>query len=146
MRTEGEIGPKTRMVYAVAQVKDPYGRGQNSDRPPLASGLFVEAMISEKVCKGVVVLPRSSLRNHDEILVVDQSQKLHFRKVKLLRLEGKNAVVSFGLKRGELVCINPPAEVVEGMRVRLSGEAGKTRQEKGNKGIGSQNLAKPKAE
>ena len=147
VRTEGEIDPKTRMVYAVAQVKDPYGRGENPDRPPLASGLFVEAKITGNVCKGVVVLPRSALRNQDEVLVVDQNRKLHFRKVKLLRLEGENAVVSSGLEEGELVCITPPAEAVEGMTVRLPGQGGKGKKgKKGTPGGGEQKPAKPKAE
>ena len=34
VRTEGEIDSKTRMVYAVAQVKDPYARSENPNRPP----------------------------------------------------------------------------------------------------------------
>ena len=39
VRTEGEIDPSSRMVHAVARVKDPYGRGQDPGRPPLAVGL-----------------------------------------------------------------------------------------------------------
>ena len=45
VRTEGEIDPRSRMVHAVARVADPYGRGDDPDRPPLAAGLFVEAEI-----------------------------------------------------------------------------------------------------
>ena len=79
--------------------------------------------------------------------MVDKKRRIHFRKVKLLRLEGENAVVASGLKEGELVCVSPPSEAVEGMSVRLPGEAieaGKVR--KGKKGAGNKKPAKPKAE
>ena len=146
VRTEGEIDPKTRMVYAVAQVKDPYGKGKNPGRPPLAAGLFVEAMITGNNCNDVVVLPRSSLRNQDEVLVVDKNRKIHFRKVKILRLEGERAVVSSGLKEGELVCVSPPVEAVEGMSVRLPGEAMAGAKGDGNGPGGKEKRKKSKAE
>ena len=40
VRTEGEIDAASRMVHAVAQVRDPYGRGSDPDRPPLAVGMY----------------------------------------------------------------------------------------------------------
>ena len=45
VRTEGELDPRTRMIHAVARVEDPYGRGDDPNRPPFAVGLFVEAEI-----------------------------------------------------------------------------------------------------
>ncbi len=62
VRTEGEIDPRTRMIHAVAQVEDPYGRGDPPDRPPLAVGMFVDAEVQGRVVPGVIALPRNALR------------------------------------------------------------------------------------
>ena len=73
VRTEGEIDPRTRMVHLVARVEDPYGRGDDPERPPLAVGLFVRAEIAGRVLDDVIVLPRHVLRRGEEVLVADTS-------------------------------------------------------------------------
>ena len=54
VRTEGEIDPRTRMIHAVARVEDPYGRGDEPGRPPLAVGMFVDAEVQGRVVPGVI--------------------------------------------------------------------------------------------
>ena len=54
VRTEGEIDPHTRMIHAVARVDDPYGRGEDPERPPLAVGLFVTAEIAGRLSMAAV--------------------------------------------------------------------------------------------
>ena len=119
VRTEGEIDPRSRMVHAVARVKDPYGRGENPDRPPLAVGMFVEAEIQGKTARGVAVLPRSALRGRSQLLVVTPENRLEFREVRLLRATQEQIVVESGLEEGERVCLSPLAAVTNGMRVRV---------------------------
>jgi RND family efflux transporter MFP subunit len=118
VRTEGEIDPQSRMVHAVAQVTDPYGRGKDPDRPPLAAGLFVEAEIEGYEAENVVVLPRAALRDGDRVLVVDEENRLRFRDVDLLRVTRKEIIVRSGLTAGERVCLSPLEAVTDGMRVR----------------------------
>lgn len=65
VRTEGEIDPVTRMVNAVARVQDPYGRGEDPERPPLAVGMFVQAEIEGSVAEQCARLPRAALRGAD---------------------------------------------------------------------------------
>ena len=126
VRTEGEIDPKSRRVHAVAQVKDPYGRGQDPERPPLAVGLFVNAEIKGLELEDVIVLPRHALRHGSRVLVVDADSRLRFREVEVLRIQGEEVVIAEGLENGERVCISPLEVVVDGMRVRLEGEATET--------------------
>jgi RND family efflux transporter MFP subunit len=121
VRTEGEIDPQTRMVHAVAQVENPYARGNDPDRPPLAVGLFVEASIQGRRILGAYVLPRSAVRDGDRVLVVDDESRLHFRTVQVLRADRTEAVIQSGLTPGERVCISPLEAVVDGMRVRVVG-------------------------
>ena len=118
VRTEGEIDPKTRMVHAIAQVKDPYGRGSDRSRPPLAVGMFVEAEIEGKWVSDVVVLPRSVLRG-DQVLVVDETDRLYYRQVEILRAESDQVLISSGLSEGERVCVSALQTPVNGMRVEV---------------------------
>jgi multidrug efflux pump subunit AcrA (membrane-fusion protein) len=122
-RTEGEIDTRTRMLFAVARVEDPYARGAGESRPPLASGLFVEADILGRVATNVVVLPRTALRGADRVLVVNGEERLSFRDVTVLGGDRASVVIGSGLDSGERVCVSPLDVVVEGMRVRTGGAA-----------------------
>jgi len=126
VRTEGEIDPKSRRVHAVAQVLDPYGRGEDPDRPPLAVGLFVHAEIKGLELQDVIVLPRHALRRGGRVLIVDADTRLRFREVSVRRIQGEKVVIATGLENGERVCISPLDVVVDGMRVRLEGEPTET--------------------
>jgi RND family efflux transporter MFP subunit len=112
-RTEGEIDPRTRMVHAVAVVEDPYG-----SRPPLAAGMYVDAEIVGREVEGVVVIPRAAMRGADQVLVIDEEDRLRFRDVDVLRVTRDQAIVGGGLAAGERICLSPLSAVTDGMRVR----------------------------
>jgi len=118
VRTEGEIDPSSRMVHVVARVKDPYGRTEDPDRPPLAVGLYVQAVIEGRSAEDVVVLPRAALRGEKTVLVVDGEDRLRFRNVEILRRTRETVVIDSGLSAGERVCISPLETVTDGMKVR----------------------------
>lgn len=119
VRTEGEIDPKSRMVHAVARVDNPYGKGTDPERPPLAVGMFVRATIHGKVFPGVVEVPREAIRTDNRVLVVDNDLRLRFRDVEVLRADYETAVLRAGLKDGERICLSPLTVAVDGMQVRL---------------------------
>ena len=119
VRTDGTIDPQTRMIHAIAQVADPYGRGPDPDRPPLAVGMFVEAEIQGRLMRDVVALPRAALRGEDQVLVVDPESKLRFRRVNVVRLERERVLIDSGLKEGELVSLATLTTVVDGMKVQV---------------------------
>ena len=119
VRVEGEIDPLSHMITLVARIKDPYGRGVQSERPPLAVGMFVEAEIIGRRVDDVAVIPRSALRGEERILIIDKDNKLHFRKVEVLRADFETVIISSGLNEGERICISPLEAVVDGMEVRV---------------------------
>jgi multidrug efflux pump subunit AcrA (membrane-fusion protein) len=84
--------------------------------PPV--GLFVQAEIAGVAEDDIVVLPRTALRNEDQVLVIDTENRLHFRSVEVLRVYRDDVFVSGGLEPGELVSVSPLQTVVEGMRVQ----------------------------
>ncbi len=120
VRTEGEIDTSTRMLYVVAQVKDPYAHGNDPSRPPLAVGMFVEAEILGKRLTGAVVLPRAAVRESDTVYVIDSNNRLHYRQVEIFKQERERVIIRSGLEKGELVCISPLETVVEGMEVKVT--------------------------
>ncbi|MFH1999920.1 MAG: efflux RND transporter periplasmic adaptor subunit [Planctomycetota bacterium] len=124
VRTEGEIDRQSRMVHVVAQVDDPYGRDKATGRPPLAVGMYVQAEIEGFCVEGVVVLPRAALRRDDQVWVVDEADRLRFRKVDLLRATRGEVVIRSGLAEGERVCLSPMEAVTDGMEVRVAEASG----------------------
>lgn len=113
MRLEAEIDERSRMLYGVTRLQ----QDLDETRPILPVGLFVHADIKGRLAEGVVRLPRSAMRDDNQVLVVDAENRLHFRKVSVMRLEHDDMLVESGLKNGELVCISPLQTVVEGMHV-----------------------------
>jgi len=118
VRTEGEIDPQSRMVHVIVQVDAPYAPSKAGDRPPLAIGMFVEAEIHGRTLKNVIRLPRAALRNNEQVLVVDQQDRLHFRSVEVVRMQGDEVIIRKGIVSGERVCLSTLAIVTEGMQVR----------------------------
>ena len=127
VRTEGEIDRRSRMVHAVARVEDPYGlkareglKGRDAGLP-LVVGLFVEAEIRGHLAQSASVLPRAALRDAHQVWVVGDDDRLHFRDVDVLRVQGNEVVIRAGLEAGERVCISPLQTAVDGMAVRAVG-------------------------
>jgi RND family efflux transporter MFP subunit len=113
VRTEGKLDERTRMIDVVIRVEKPYAR-----KPPLAVGLFVKVDIQGKTLPKVALIPRAALRQGDVVWVVDEDNRLHFRRVEVSRIQGDEAVVRGGLEDGEKVVTTPLKAVTDGMVVR----------------------------
>ena len=111
VRTEAAIDTSSRMVYLVARVQ------ADNQLVPLSVGLFVNADIEGREANNVVVLPRTALRDNNQVLVVGADQKLRFRDIKLLRLYQNDLLIEAGLDKGERVCVSPIQTAIEGMTV-----------------------------
>lgn len=114
VRLEAEIDERSRMVYGVARLE----LDDDAQSPVLPVGLFVQAEIQGRLEENVIRLPRSALRDSNQVLVVDSENRLHFRQITPLRLEHDDVLVAAGLSDGELVSVSPMQTVVEGMHVK----------------------------
>lgn len=122
VRTESEIDPVSRMVQVVAEVRDPYRLGPDSDRPPLAVGMYVDAEIAGRRFNEIAVVPREALRGRNQVMVVDDESRVRFREVKLLRTTAESIYVEKGLMNGERVAISTLDSPTEGMLVQVTQE------------------------
>ncbi|HAL41394.1 MAG TPA: hypothetical protein DCP57_03040 [Gammaproteobacteria bacterium] len=111
VRTEAEIDSASRMVQLVARIDN------QAAASPLSVGLFVNAEIAGLAAENIVILPRSALRNDNQVLVVDGEDKLRFKDVNLLRLYQDQVLIDAGINTGDRVCVSVLQTAIEGMTV-----------------------------
>ena len=107
MRTDSTYDTQTRSLYAIAEVRDPYGKGAAKGGYPLAPGLFVDAQIVGKTLQDVIVIPRDGLRPENKVYVVDQEGVAQSRDAVVLDVNPQRAILTSGLSVGELVILSP---------------------------------------
>lgn len=123
VRTEASIDPNSNTVQTIIRVNQPESSltqsGESSwQQIPLPIGLFVEAEIMGRQVENLIALPRSVVRNNNQVLVVDAENKMYYRDVEIFRLEEDRVLISSGLLPGERICTSPIQAVVEGMTVQ----------------------------
>ena len=89
VRTEAEVDERSRMVYGVARLR----MENDQDIPMIPIGLFVQAEIRGRRVDQVIRLPRSAVRDNNQVLVVDDGNQLRFRQVSILRLEHDEVLI-----------------------------------------------------
>ncbi|MEE4219260.1 MAG: efflux RND transporter periplasmic adaptor subunit [Xanthomonadales bacterium] len=122
VRTEGVVDQKSRVVYAVAEVVDPYGVLGKSTQTELKMGTFVRAEIQGLRAENVVVLPRSVLLNDNTVLVANRDRELEIRSVEVLRAEPRQVYLGGGIEEGELVVTTSLDAPIPGTKLAVSGE------------------------
>jgi len=121
VRTEGVIDQSSRVIYAVAQVIDPYGVLGESQQPELRMGTFVHASIEGNWLENVVSLPRVALKEGNTVLVASPENELEIREVEIIRAEPRMIYISRGLKDGEQVVITAIEAPIPGTKLIISG-------------------------
>ena len=114
VRTEGKLDERTRMINVVVRVEKPYAK-----KPPLVFGLFVTVDIEGRGLPSATIIPRAALHQSEVVWVVNEDGRLHFRKVRVARIQGNEVVVVDGLEDGETVVTTPLKAVTDGMAVRI---------------------------
>jgi len=121
VRTEAVIDANSNTVQSIIRVDQPESASASNlgnSQIPLPIGLFVQADITGKRVDNLIVLPRSVIRNNNQVLVVNSENKMYYREVEIFRLEESRVLISAGLLPGELICTSPIQAVVEGMSVQ----------------------------
>lgn len=117
VRSESEIDRRSRMVTLVARVS---GTRNALSANTLPVGAFVNAEIEGITLENAFQLPRSALRQDNQVLVVDEESRLRFREVSIARYEQDRILIQSGLKEGDIVNISPIQAVVDGMEVSVT--------------------------
>ena len=116
VRSEGVVDERSRVTYSVASVVDPYQL--HGDGIPLPIGTFVAAKISASNIVDTIRVPRSALRGSDQLLIVDDENKIEIRSVEILRSDAQFAYLSGGAEAGERIATTAIEAPTNGMSVR----------------------------
>jgi RND family efflux transporter MFP subunit len=120
IRTEGVVDEASRVIYAVAQIVDPYAVLGKSSQKELKIGTFVEAEIQGLVAENVVVLPRFVLRADNTVLALDEEDRLKVLPVEVLRAEPKEVYISSGIEDGTRVITTTLDAPLPGIQMKLN--------------------------
>ncbi len=118
VRSEGVLDERSRVLFVVAQVDDPYRL--NSEGKPLRNGSFVKAEIEGRKIPDLVAVPRHILRTGNQLWVVDDKETLRNRDIKALRTEGKMVYVYEGLENNDRICLSSVPSAISGTAVRVN--------------------------
>lgn len=120
VRTEAVIDPNSNTVQTIIRVRQPNAgvSPKQTAAIPLPIGLYVQAHIEGRLVDDLIALPRSVIRNNNQVLVVDAENKMYYRDVDIYRLEEDRVLISGGILPGEFICTSPIQAVVNGMSVQ----------------------------
>ncbi len=120
IRSEAAVDERSRLLYVVASVDDPFARDPAApNRPPLKVGLFVSASMEGKSLADAISIPRTALVGNNTVLVATPENKLEKRQVDVAMSDRQVAVVVEGLETGDRVITSPLQYVVEGMSLNI---------------------------
>lgn len=121
IRTEGVVDENSRVTYVVAQIIDPYNLMQQADdKSPLPVGTFVRASIQGKTFADLIKIPRAAIRGKNELMFIDQGNRLQIREVMILRADKEFAYIQQGITPGSRLSITAIESPVNGMKVRTT--------------------------
>lgn len=122
IRSEGVIDADNRMVYLVAEIKDPYLREHKKQGSlPLKYGSFVNAVIKGRTVDGIVKLPRYVVRN-EHVALINDKNIVEMRHVNVVRSDLEHVFIKDSLKTGERVAISHFNNMANGQLVKVIGE------------------------
>ena len=116
VRVDAAVDQATRLIYATAEVADPYGLAA-AEGMPIAVGMFVSAEIAGVSEQSAFVMPRVALRANDKVYVINADNKLEIRTVSVLHTSDDRVLVSGGVSPGDRVVTSTLPNAVDGMDV-----------------------------
>lgn len=119
-RSEGVFDVQNRVLYLVAQIKDPYGLNQPG-RVPLLMGTFVSATIEGRSGGDLMLVPRHALQRGNTLWMVDEEMRIRPREVEVVRRDDEYVYIGDGVDEGERYCVTPLDQPLPGMQVRIRG-------------------------
>jgi len=117
VRTDSRFDSTTRVLFAYAEVQDPFGAGA-SNGTPLAPGLFVNAAVDGQKLENIIVIPRTALRGDDKVYLA-KDDTLSIKTVNVISSNRDEAILDGGIKIGDNVITSPIRGVADGMKIQV---------------------------
>lgn len=120
IRTEGSVDIRSRQLFVVGQIDDPYK--QVPGRPPLKIGQFLEAKIFGQQLEDVFVLPRQAVRGARTIHLVDDENRLRRSELEIIWRDEDSLVARGQLQGGDRLSLTALPFAADGIKVEIAGE------------------------
>lgn len=117
VRSEG-VDAASQQLYVVSQISDPFK--ETSEQAGLQIGQFVTADIMGNTLQNIFVIPRSAIRERNEVLIVDSENQLQKRNVTIGWSDDEFAAVTAGLEDGEVLTLTALGAVTNGTQVKAT--------------------------
>ena len=114
VRTEASIDARTRLVYGVIEVRDPFGAAHPA---PLAPGMFVTTRLQGASSETLVAAPRSALKRNEFVYVVTADNTIDVRQVRPAQTTADEVLFRDGVADGERVVVSVLTSPRQGMAV-----------------------------
>ncbi|MDX2274984.1 MAG: efflux RND transporter periplasmic adaptor subunit [Hyphomonadaceae bacterium] len=112
VRTEAAIDPRTRLVYGIVAVNDPFGGAA-----PLAPGMFVNVRLDGSARETMVAAPRSALKRNEYVYVIGADNSIDIRQVRPAQTTAEEVFFREGVADGERVVVSTLPSPRDGMDV-----------------------------
>jgi RND family efflux transporter MFP subunit len=123
VRTEASVDARTRLVYGVVQVRDPFNARNSA---PLAPGMFVSARLEGSNRETLVAAPRSALKRNEFVYVVTADNTIDVRQVRPAQTTADEVLFREGVADGERVVVSVLTSPRQGMAVTPIDRAGES--------------------
>lgn len=121
VRTEGVIDTQSRVIHAVAEIKDPYDI-DSTGRELLRFGTYVNAVIQGNDAGNLFMIPRHAVYQGSRVWVVNADDTIAPKSVTVVRFDDDYAYIKNGLEDGDVYCVTPLDRPLPGMKVKINGE------------------------
>lgn len=123
VRLLGDLDPVGRMARVLVEIDDPLGLDseKNPERIPLMLGAYVRVEIEGRMAEEVFSLPRTAIREGDQVWIADGEDRLAVRPVEVLWRNKGTVLIRNGLHEGDRVVTNSIPLPIPNMRLRVEG-------------------------
>lgn len=123
VRTEASVDARTRLVYGVVEIRDPFNPRHAA---PLAPGMFVQARLEGSSRETLVAAPRSALKRNEFVYVVTAENTIDVRQVRAAQTTADEVLFRDGVADGERVVVSVLTSPRQGMAVTPIDRAGES--------------------
>jgi RND family efflux transporter MFP subunit len=123
VRTEASVDARTRLVYGVVEVRDPFNIRHSA---PLAPGMFVSVRLEGSSTETLVAAPRSALKRNEFVYVVTAENTIDVRQVRAAQTTADEVLFREGVADGERVVVSVLTSPRQGMAVTPINRAGES--------------------
>lgn len=114
VRVSALVDRQTQTIGVIVAVKDPYGKAVPGERPPLVRNTFVEVELSGHPKGKQLVIPAAAI-HEKKVYVLDESNRLDIRPVKVAFTQGRYAVINDGIQPDEKVIVSDLVPAIKSM-------------------------------